>query len=390
MTEPDDDFDGDFLFHFYKASELMQIGQLEQAEKQLEKALELKPGNPKVLNLLGLVYFKLGRFQRSILIYQDLIDQYAEDATLRVNLAMVYLKNDQLKEAEYELKTAVELNPSHEKAHRTLAVVKMKLGEEEQAQEHMAVAGIDDVEAEPEPEPSVSGVSQPSSQFDGQPPQSEPAPQAAPQTEPVPVPVAAPVSIPEQAYVVPTTPFSLEDDYLVADSPGRLFTRLSTLTWVRGDLKFTAVKKRFEGESTKYPFGSGTQAMVLVEGEGQLNFSAHENGYYLHFLGDTPGYFMEGLVFAFSNVALFENGRLPSEEKHDPPIFHLRGPAQVVLVFPGRLRTREVENDKMLVDLDKLVGWSGNLAPRVVKISRPLPTALWIELSGTGEVFYMG
>jgi hypothetical protein len=380
MTEPDDDFDGDFLAHFYKASELLQIGHLEAAEKQLEQALELKPGNPKVLNLLGLVYFKLGRHQRSILIYQDLIDQYAEDATLRVNLAMVYLKNDQLKEAEYELKTAIELNPSHEKAHRTLAVVKMKLGEEEQAHEHMAVAGIDDVEAEPEPEPSVS-----------QPPgQTESAP--------APVPVSAPVSVPapqavpqtEQAYVVPTTPFSLEDGYLVADSPGRLFARLSTLAWVRGDMKFTAVKKRFEGESTKYPFGSGKQAMVLVEGSGQLNFSAHEHGYHLHSQSEAPGYFMEGFVFAFSNVAFFENGRLPSEEKHDPPIFHLQGPAQIVLVFPGRMRIRKVENDKLLVDLDKLVGWSGNLAPRVVNISRPLPTALWIELSGTGEVFYTG
>jgi len=389
MTEPDDDFDGDFLFHFYKASELLQIGQMEQAEKQLERALELKPGNPKVLNLLGLVYFKLGRFQRSILIYQDLIDRYAEDETLRVNLAMVYLKNDQLREAEYELKTAVELNPNHEKAHRTLAVVKMKLGEEEQAREHMDAAGIDDVEAEPEPEPSVS---QPPGRMESVPvpvagPVSVPAPQAAAERS-----EAAPVGVPqtEQAYVAPSSPFSLEDGYLVADSPGRLFTRLSTLTWVRGDLKFTAVKKRFEGESTKYPFGSGTQAMVLVEGEGQLNFSTHEYGYHLHSLEDTPGYFMEGLVFAFSNVAFFENGRLPSEEKHDPPIFHLRGPAQIVLVFPGRLRTRRVEDDKLLVDLDKLVGWSGDLAPRVVKISRPLPTALWIELSGTGEVFYKG
>jgi hypothetical protein len=379
MTELDEDFDGDFLFHFYKASELMQIGQMEQAETQLEKALELKPGNPKVLNLLGLVYFKLGRHQRSILIYQDLIDRYAEDATLRVNLAMVYLKNDQLKEAEYELQTAIQLSPDHQKAHRTLAVVKMKLGQEDQAQEHMAVAGIDDVETVPEPEPSIS---QPPGRPD---PDPEPAPG---QFEGV--PVAEPVSIPEQAYVVPTTPFSLEDDYLVADSPGRLFTRLSTLAWVRGDMKFTAVKKRFEGESTKYTFGSGNQAMVLVEGEGQLNFSAHENGYHIHSQGEAPGYFMEGFVFAFSNVAFFENGRLPSEEKPDPPIFHLRGPAQIVLVFPGRLRTKNVENDKLLVDLEKLVGWSGDLAPRVVKISRPLPTALWIELSGTGEVFYMG
>ena len=370
MTEPDDDFDGDFLYHFYKASELLQIGQLETAEKQLEKALELKPGNPKVMNLLGLVCFKLGRFQRSILIYQDLIDQYAEDATLRVNLAMVYLKNDQLKEAEYELKTAIQLNPDHEKAHRTLAVVNMKLGQEDQAQEHMVKAGIDDVAAEPEPEPSVS---QPPGQPGGEP---ETGVSQPPQTE--------------QPYVVPSTPFSLEDEYLVADSPGRLFTRLSTLSWVSGDLKFTAVKKRFEGQSTKYSFGKGKQAMVLVEGEGQLNFSAHQHGYHLHAQDEQPGYFMEGYVFAFSNVAAFENGRLPSEEKNDPPIFHLQGPAQIVLVFPGRMRTRKVEDDKLLVDLDKLVGWSGNLAPRVVNISRPLPTALWIELSGTGEVYYIG
>ena len=369
-NEADDDFDGDFLFHFYKAGELLQIGQMEEAETQLEKALELKPGNPKVLNLLGLVYFKLGRFQRSILIYQDLIDRYEDDATLRVNLAMVYLKNDQLKEAEYELQTAVELNPDHEKAHRTLAVLKMKLGQEDQAHEHLAMAGIDDVEAEPEPA----------------------AQSAALEVErvPVPEPEPEPESAQEKPYVVPTTPFSLEDEYLVADSPGRLFTRLSTLTWVRGDLKFTAVKKRFEGESTKYPFGSGNQARVLVEGEGQLHFSAHESGYRLHSQGDEPGYFLEGYVFAFSNVAFFENGRLPSEEKNDPPIFHLQGPAQIVLTCPGQLCTREVQDDKLLVDLEKLVGWSGDLAPRVVKICRPLPTALWVELSGTGEIFYMG
>jgi hypothetical protein len=239
----------------------------------------------------------------------------------------------------------------------------------------MIKAGIDDVEAEPEPEPSVS-----------QPP-GQPTPTAEPAPEPAPAPQAPQT---EQPYVVPSTPFSLEDEYLVANSPGRLFTRLSTLAWVSGDLKFTAVKKRFEGESTKYSFGKGKQAMVLVEGEGQLNFSAHDHGYHLHAQGEQPGYFMEGYVFAFSNVATFENGRLPSEEKSDPPIFHLQGPAQLVLVFPGRMRTRNVENDKLLVDLDKLVGWSGNLAPRVVNISRPLPTALWIELSGTGEVYYMG
>jgi hypothetical protein len=370
-TGSDDDFDGDFLFHFYKASELLQIGQMEESEKQLEKALELKPGNPKVLNLLGLVYFKLGRFQRSILIYQDLIDRYQDDATLRVNLAMVYLKNDQLQEAEAELETALELNPGHDKARRTLAVVKMKKGEEDQAHEHLAKAGIADVEPEPavvqpssqfEPEPAVV---QPSSQFEGEP-------------------------IPEEPYVVPTAPFSLEEDRLVADSPGRLFARLSMLTWVRGDLKFTAVKKRFEGQATKYPFGAGRQLMVLVEGEGQLQFSAHENGYRLHSQGEEPGYFVEEYVFAFSNVAFFENGRLPSEEKNDPPVFHLRGPAQMVLTCPGRLLTRRLDEDKLLLDLDKVVGWSGDLTPRVVKIGRPLPTALWIELSGTGEVLYLG
>jgi hypothetical protein len=370
-NEAGDDFDGGFRFHFQKAGELLQIDQLEEAEKQLEMALGLKPDNPNVLNLLGLVYFRQGHIQQSIVIYRDLIERYQDDATLRVNLAMVYLKNDQLDEAEAELQTAVELSPDHEKAHRSLAVVKMKKGEAGQAHQDRAPAGIDDVEP-------VAERTQGHRKNRGS--------EAAPPGEPGPEPKA----IQGEATVEPTAPFSLDDQRLVADSPGRLFTRLPTLTWIQGDLKFTFVKKRFEGEATRYTFGSGKQAMVLVEGAGQLQFSVHENGYCIHSQGEEPGYFMEEYVFAFGDVAFFENGRLPSEEQNDPPIFHLRGPAQMVLTCPGELRTRRVTEDKLLLDLGKLVGWSGDLTPRVVKISRPLPTALWIELSGTGAVYYMG
>ena len=49
---------GLFLAHFNKGRELFDAQRFDEAERQLEEAYLLRPRDPQVLNLLGLVYFR--------------------------------------------------------------------------------------------------------------------------------------------------------------------------------------------------------------------------------------------------------------------------------------------------------------------------------------------
>ena len=49
---------GLFLTHFNKGQELYEARRFDEAERQLEEAYLLRPRDPRVLNLLGLVYFR--------------------------------------------------------------------------------------------------------------------------------------------------------------------------------------------------------------------------------------------------------------------------------------------------------------------------------------------
>ena len=84
----------EFLGALYKGGELLASGKIVEAREHLEKAHGLAPKNEKAQNLLGLAYFKLGLFDQASEVYEKLVNENPTDATLRVNLGLVYLKTD--------------------------------------------------------------------------------------------------------------------------------------------------------------------------------------------------------------------------------------------------------------------------------------------------------
>ncbi len=69
------------------------------------------------------------------------------------------------------------------------------------------------------------------------------------------------------------------------------------------------------------------------------------------------------------------------------PIFHSSGDAPVVICCPGEFVRRRLEGEhRVRVRTSKLIGWSGDLTPRLLEGEHPLPDELWIELSGDGEI----
>ncbi|MGD0525666.1 MAG: tetratricopeptide repeat protein [Polyangiaceae bacterium] len=124
----------DFLFHLYRGSELLQENRVLEAKEELEFALTMQPSDPKGQDLLGAVYFRLGHYPRAIQIYEALEQGFPNDVSIKVNLALSYLKTGQPEAARRTLHDATRINPEHTRAWGYLGLALQKLGELEQAQ----------------------------------------------------------------------------------------------------------------------------------------------------------------------------------------------------------------------------------------------------------------
>lgn len=124
----------DFLFHLYRGSELLQENRVLEAKEELEFALTMQPSDPKGQDLLGAVYFRLGLYPRAIQIYEALERGFPNDASIKINVALCYLKTGQPESARRALQDATRLNPEHRRAWGYLGLALQKLGELEQAQ----------------------------------------------------------------------------------------------------------------------------------------------------------------------------------------------------------------------------------------------------------------
>jgi uncharacterized protein (AIM24 family) len=124
----------DFLFHLYRGSELLQENRVLEAKEELEYALTMQPLDAKGQDLLGAVYFRLGLYPRAIQIYEGLERQFSRDTSIKINLALAYLKTGQAEPARRLLRETVTLQPEHKRAWGYLGLALQKLGEVEQAQ----------------------------------------------------------------------------------------------------------------------------------------------------------------------------------------------------------------------------------------------------------------
>ena len=146
---------GVFLLHYNRGREAFQEGRYAEARRELESAQKLRPDDPDVLNLLGLVYFKTNAFPEAEVIYRRLAKENPNVFILHSNLGLILFKQGKLDEAEHYLLRAVELRPNYAKSHLYLGLLyrqRKKLG---LSIDHLRFAGADklmhEVEAEMRP-----------------------------------------------------------------------------------------------------------------------------------------------------------------------------------------------------------------------------------------------
>ena len=99
-----------------------ESGEVEEARKSLEKANELDPANPSVVNNLGNLYFMDGMYDDARQAYEDTLQIEQDDPYVWLNLSRAYLRLDMKKEAKEAFSEAYRLDPLIPKKFRGMAL----------------------------------------------------------------------------------------------------------------------------------------------------------------------------------------------------------------------------------------------------------------------------
>jgi len=129
------------LYLLTEGSDLLRAGLVEDACDHFQRALALQPGNEQALNLLGLSLFRLERYEESQRIFEELVRHNPVEPSIRLNLAMVFLKTAQLLRAKDALESVLELTPDHPRAMSYMALVLERLGDLDEAADWYQRAG---------------------------------------------------------------------------------------------------------------------------------------------------------------------------------------------------------------------------------------------------------
>jgi tetratricopeptide (TPR) repeat protein len=94
---------------------------LDEAEKMIKKALNLKPGNVYMIDSLGWVYFRQNRMDMAIKYLKEASDGLPNDATIAEHLGDAYAKAGRVSEAVEIYRQALKLNPANGDLQKKLA-----------------------------------------------------------------------------------------------------------------------------------------------------------------------------------------------------------------------------------------------------------------------------
>src|SRR3990172_7697653 len=134
---------GVFLMHLTKGKEYFDHNELEKARIELEAAYHLRPQDEKVLNMLGMTYYKMEMLPQAEEMYVALSAGNPDIYTLQSNLGLIRLKLDKLDLATESLTRALELQAANPKAHFYLGLLYEKKEDWQQALYHFQFAKAD-------------------------------------------------------------------------------------------------------------------------------------------------------------------------------------------------------------------------------------------------------
>jgi Tfp pilus assembly protein PilF len=131
---------GLFLMHLHRGKSYFDQNDLAKAREELEVARQMRPQDEKVLNILGMTYFKLDMLPEAEEMYDALAAKNPDIYTLQSNLGLIQLKLEKLDAAGKSLGRALELQPTNPKAHFYLGLLAEKKQDWQGALKHFEYA----------------------------------------------------------------------------------------------------------------------------------------------------------------------------------------------------------------------------------------------------------
>jgi tetratricopeptide (TPR) repeat protein len=371
-----------------RTSELVTAQRLPDAELELLRAQAEAPQDLRVLKLLALVRFKLGRLAEARQIYREAVQVAPEDAAIRLNLGLIALKLDWFEEAVTELENAVHLRPDDRRAWSYLGYACARTGARAQAAAAFRRAGQHELAAEME---RVASTAPAAVETEPEPTTSDPirTPDSGPAT-PRPVirtqvldAVAEAPDTDAGGEIVDLSSFALtrmlvpeaESNAMAWLGQGVLrftacdeaYLRESALLAAPGGIELTPAHRRIRGQSLEETLTSQGSRFLRLAGHGDLWLSPWSSGCVLFALSlDKDVLFLrEENVVAWGDELVWEWGRVPGG---GPALLQFRGTGRLVITaFPDDLVTvRLGEGDSFSILSQRLMGWVGRVVAQAV------------------------
>ena len=395
----------------HRTSELVVAQRLPEAELELLRAQADAPHDLRVLKLLALVRFKLGRLSEARQIYREAAQIAPDDAAIRLNLGLIALKLDWFDEAVTELETTVRLRPDDRRAWSYLGYACARTGARGQAAAAFRRAGQHELAAEME---RVATASSSASEVEGMSAVEPDRARAVDMGPATPRPeLHAPVldalmpapssSASGSGEIVSLHAFALAR--MLAPSPepapmawlgqgvlrfaaaSETHVRESALLAALGGVELLPARRRMRGHLLGETLTSQGGRFLRLAGNGDLWLSSWRPGRALFALSLDRDvlYLREEHVVAWGDELVWEWGRVPGG---GPALLQFRGTGRVVVTAgPDELvAVRLSEGDSLAVLGGRLLGWVGRLVAQGMAGREGEPGDSYVTCTGVGVV----
>ena len=370
----------------HRTSELVVAQRLPEAELELLRAQAEAPHDLRVLKLLALVRFKLGRLAEARQIYREAAQIAPEDAAIRLNLGLIALKLDWFDEAVSELETTVRLRSEDRRAWSYLGYACARTGARAQAAAAFRRAGQHELAAEMERVATTSvsaseeaglGAVEPDHARAADLGPATPRPELRTQVLDVVMP-APPGSAPGSGEIVSLSAFALARMLAPAPEPASLawlgqgvvrfaassetYVRESALLAAFGGVELLPARRRMRGHLLGEALTAQGGRFLRLAGNGDLWLSNWRPGRALFALSLERDvlYLRDEQVVAWGDELVWEWGRVPGG---GPALLQFRGTGRVVVSAGAEelVAVRLSEGESLAVLGQRLCGWVGRV-----------------------------
>jgi Flp pilus assembly protein TadD len=144
----------DWLFYYFRGICLERARQWGKAEADLQKALELFPEQPQVLNYLGYSWIDQGvKLDEAMTMIKRAVEQRPDDGYIVDSLGWAYYRLGNYEDAVKQLERAVELKPEDPTVNDHLGDVYWRIGRTQEARFQWSHAR--DLKPEPDELPKI-------------------------------------------------------------------------------------------------------------------------------------------------------------------------------------------------------------------------------------------